>query len=376
MSIRKMIAVLVFVSAAAFCPVSSGAGQRQDAEALAVLAMSLDSPRVPYEGEVSVVTRHGDRESVRRLLVTFSPPARYRREIVDRLGFPVLLIVSDGETEWVYDRRRGAAWRGEPADPDYKLLDPDEEYALLVENYVFRLTESERIAGRLCRVLEVRSRREDRVVRRLWVDREHGVVLQRAALRPDGTESSRISFARIRFPERVEDGVFAFHPPPRVRVEPSRLAPDYLDLEEAASATAMRPRLPKWLPPGYVFESVNLLAHKGATILHYRYSDGIDVLSLFQAPKRARLSFAASVAAEPARKVRLRAGTGRVALWPDGKILEWGADERFVLIGRVGLDALRRVADSIPERSALRGDRLTSAAPLEARPLKGAEETR
>ncbi len=328
-----------------FIPVSAAA----DRAAEDVLETTLETPDVAFEGHLTVVTRHGERRKEKSLTIAYAPPDRYKREVVDRYGFPLLTIISDGEEEWIYDRRRATAWRGEPADADYKLLDPDEELRLLKANYEFRLRDSERVAGRSCHVLEVRARAGGRLVRRLWVDREYGIVLQRASYLADGTEASRMRFNYVEIPADAEDWDFSFSPPAGVRTETNRLRPDYMEFDEAAFATDMMPRIPAWLPPGYLFESLNILPYKGATILHYRFTDGIDVLSLFQAPRRARVRYEGSLVAPGTvpQSVALGGDSARLVLTSDGKFLEWWGDDHFVLLGRLGADAMRRVAQSL-----------------------------
>lgn len=320
-----------------------------------LLQRSLAVPSVAYEGEMTVSMLEGGRSTTREVLVRFKPPASYRREILDRIGFVVFTIVSNGRVEWVFDRRQGVAWKGEPADPDYKLLDPDEEIALLNENYEFKAAGAERVADRPCQALDMFSRRQERRLQRLCVDAASGVVLSRESFANDGRRLSDVRFLRFQTPARMEDTVFDFLPPHGTRVAASRLKPDYLRLEEAASATAMRPRLPEWVPPGFVFESVNLLAYKGATLLHYRYSDGIDVLSLFQAPAHVRLDFGGWGAERRVRNVDLGNGRAELAFHPSGKILEWIAADRFILIGSQSLESMRRVAASVSGSPRRRG---------------------
>lgn len=318
-------------------------------EARAVLEASLEAPEVAYEGQITVVTRHQGRTKEKTLAVTFAPPDQYRREVVDRYGIPVMTIVSDGEEEWIYDRRRATAWKGEPADRDFKLQDPDEEMRLLERNYTFRLKGSETVAGRDCRILEVRSVAGGRLVRRLWVDRRYGLVLQRKTYLRDGSEASSMRFFSIDLPANESDWDFTFFPPAGVKTEHNRLRPDYLEFDEAAEATAMRPMVPEWLPRGYLFESLNILPYKGATILHYRYTDGMDVLSLFQSPRRARVRFqgALTQAGKTAQNLVVSGGRARLTLTAEGKFLEWWGEDHFVLVGRLGADAMRRVAQSL-----------------------------
>ena len=290
---------------------------------LDVLRMTLDAPDAAYEGEITVKTRKGSQE----LLVRYSPPQRYRRQLLDELGAPVLTLVSDRSTEWVYDRRRAVVWQGKPADPDFKPLDPEEEYGLLTGNYAFRLGPEDEVAERECAVLEVRSRRDSALVQRLWVDKDYGLVLRRQSYGADGFLSNEMRFLRVALPAEDAGWDFSFRPPPGVKVEKSRIRPDPMELWEAAAVSDIEPRTPSWLPPGFVFESVDMVPYQGSSLLHFRYTDGVDALSMFQCPAGLEGSF---LGAAESSDVRLSRATARLALRADRKLLEW-ADRKSVV---------------------------------------------
>ncbi len=314
-------------------------------EAEAFLADSLIPPLQAYRGTLEVSAGSDGRSKI--VEVVSSPEGGVRREILDRLGLPLVTIVSDGETEWVYDRVKNVVWKGEPADADLKLLDPDEEMELLLENYTVRSAGVDRIAERECRAIEILTRAETPLLlRRICVDEESGLVLERRTFDGAGHESGSVRFLHLEMPALIEERGFKFRPPAGVSVRENRLRPDYMELQEAAAATALTPRLPRWVPNGFVFESVNLLAYRGTTVLHYRYSDGIDVLSVFQAPRGTRLKFAG----ERPRSMQLGGSKGELALWSGGKTLTWSSEDRFVIIGRLSVESLRRIADSVPEK--------------------------
>jgi outer membrane lipoprotein-sorting protein len=314
----------------------------EDAER--VLRRSLERPRSSYEGEIKVVTRG----EARTVLVRHAPPGRWRREVVDASGKTLLVVVSDGKVEWVYDVRRASARKGEPMDADYKLMDPDEEYALLTRNYELRLAGKESVAGRSAVVLEALSRRSGKLARRLWVGRD-GLVLRRGAYAEDGSETSSMEFLRIEpLPKGQAD--FSFTPPPGVKTAESRWQPDFMDVDEAAAASGLKPRLPAWLPQGFVFESVNVMPYKGGSLLHIRFSDGVDALSLFQCPPGARLRLGWGSMGAP-QAMRVAGEKGRLAVSAEGKVLEWHkGTERFVLIGPLSTESMKRVAESVPEK--------------------------
>jgi outer membrane lipoprotein-sorting protein len=337
MFIRALILSLLTATA-------SWTNSQEDQGASDLVMDSLQAPEVAYEGEVSIFTRNGRETRSREVLLRFSPPASFRRQIVDQLGIPTWTIVSDGKIEWVYDRRRRTVFKGEPADPDYKLLDPDEEYRLMSRNYAFRLAGSARVAVRPCKNVEVRTR-DGRLVQRMSVDLGYGIVLERETYGVDGAVVSNMRFVRLEIPADDSAWDFRYRPPPGANVVRSVLKPDSLGLDEAAGATDMRPMIAGWLPQGYVFESVNLLPYHGATLLHYRYTDGIEALSLFQCPRRAELDFGSS----PIQEVRVNGRAAVLGLHQEGKILEWTSGDRFVLLGRLGAETLRRVAESIKE---------------------------
>ena len=252
--------------------------------------------------------------------------------------------MSDGKTEWFYDRAHRRVWKSAPADADYKLLGPEEEFDLMAQNYSTRISGEEAIAGRPCWVVELRAEKDARAIRRLWIDKQHSLILQAKSFQADGSLASTMRFVKVEFPEALAPELFQFAPPAGSKVVKSALKPGYLELEDARTASGIAPRHPRWLPSGYVFESLNVMPYKGATFLHFRYSDGIDALSLFQCPSGVRLDFGDL----PAEKVELGSGRARLSFGPDGKILEWpGHGQRFVLVGNLPLETLRRVAESV-----------------------------
>lgn len=312
----------------------------QDAERL--LKLSLSRPEAPYAGELRVSARG----QVRTVRVRYAPPDRWRREALGPDGKLLLLVVTDGRTEWVHDVRRALVRKGEPADPDFKLMDPDEELALLERNYELKTAGKETVAGRSASALEVASRYTGKLVRKLWIGKD-GLVLRRVSYGEDGAEASSMEFVRIG-PLPKEQADFSFTPPPGARVVEARWKPDFMDLEEAEEASGLKPRLPAWLPQGFVFESVNVMPFKDGALLHLRFTDGADALSLFQCPPKARLRLGWKSMGPP-KTVRVSGEKARLALSAEGKVLDWRRKgERFVLIGPLSAEAMRKVAESVP----------------------------
>jgi outer membrane lipoprotein-sorting protein len=305
-------------------------------QALEVLRQAME-PDVPaYEGKVRV--------GAKELRVRYEPPGLYRREILDADGKPVQVVISDGKTEWIYDKARRKVWQGEPSDPDEKRLGLDEEFDLLKGNYDVAISSSERVARRAVWRLALRSHFDGALRRRLWVDQKTGLILKSQVFRADGSLASEMEFETAVFPKKPQGAHFFEFSPPRGSHVVKRADPDFMAINEAKSASGLDPRTPDWLPSGYVFESLDVLPRNGRNIIHYRYSDGVNVLSLFQCPARFKLDFGG----RNGREVSLASGPGTLARTAEGNVLGWSdGPSQFVLVGAVPADALERVAGSI-----------------------------
>ncbi len=304
--------------------------------ALDILQTAMAPTAPSYEGRVRV--------DAKEMKVHFEPPNRYRREILNETGRAVQVVISDGKTEWIYDKPHHKVWQGEPADPGAKKMRPDEEYGLLKANYEVVISSSERVARREVWLLSLRSRFDGALKRLLWVDQKTGLILKSESFASDGTTASAMEFETVTFPKKEQAAHFFEFVPPRTAIFVKRAELDFKSLDQAKSAGGMEPRTPSWLPTGFVFESLDVMPRRGKNIIHYRYSDGVSVLSLFQCPPKITLDFGAS----QTRPVRLASGTAALARTRDGNVLGWSSGgSQFVLVGPVGADALERVAQSI-----------------------------
>lgn len=299
----------------------------------------IQAPAVVFSGRVRAEGADGP---ARLQAIKYAPGGRLRREILGEDGRPLRLTVSDGKLEWTQDLKSGRHWSGPPAEPWQRRLGPDETQRVSAA-YEMTSSTGERVAGRDTWVLELRPRTGARLGRRLWVDRVHGLVLRSRTLRPEGEKSLEAGFEAISFPEKPDPAWFKFVPPAG---EPAyaRAQADEEAMAEARRA-GLDPKLPAWLPSGFVFEGLKVLSYrKGKRLIHFRFSDGAGVVSLFQCPPRSRLDFGK----RPKEKVRVAGGPGYLSWTEEGNLLGWGTPgARMVLVGPLGLDELKRVAESI-----------------------------
>lgn len=306
-----------------------------------LLRRSLELERA-YEGRVRVEAATPSGDLVQELAVAAAPGGLYRREVRRRGGKGGTLAVSDGRVEWVYDPALNRVWKGAPPEPDYKRLSPEEERALLEANYVAAVSPGQPVARRATWRLELRAKDGNLLRRRLWLDRAHGVVLRSESYRPDGTLASTMRFTSVRY-GAVDAARFRFAPPPGAKVL-ERAEPDFMEQDEAEQAVGFVPRLPAWLPPGFVLESLDALPRGKRRILHARYSDGVTALSFFQCPRGLRLDLGRGKA-QPARVGRWR---GELSWAEEGVVLSWSSrGMRFALIADLPEAELLRAAESV-----------------------------
>ena len=307
-----------------------------------VLRESLEPPQAPYAAQITFTRFSAGKPDSRRLSVRFSPPGLFRRELLGPSGEIRQLAIEDGKTEWIYDAQKKKVWQGAVADPLFKRFGPEEELDHLLENYEASLSTAGSVAGRACWRLELRSRSDNSLARRLWIDRSGFLVLRSENFLPDGSLADSTLFTRLQLGAASDPGLFRFSPPPGV-VALKRAEPDYLALDEAKSA-GIEPHLPAWLPAGYVFESLDIIPKGRRAWVHYRFSDGLNVLSLFQCPPRSRLNFGG----RQKRRVKLSHAKGYLTQTPEGNVLSWNSGGwRFVLVGPVSEAALERAAESV-----------------------------
>ena len=340
-----MIERILILCVCAF-PGSAAARSARLPEAMEVLRQSLEPPKAAYSAELTLLRPEGEagRSRSQRVRLIFSPPGLYRRELLGPSREVRQVIVEDGRSEWIYDQARRKVWQGEPADPLFKRFGPDEEFDRIGANYDISIATGAPVAGRATWLLELRGRSGAALARRFWVDRQSVIVLRGETFRQDGTWAGSAVCDRLQLGAAPDPELFHFSPPAGSTVV-RRGAPDYLALDEAKAASGIEPRLPAWLPSGYVFESLDVIPKGRRNVVHYRFSDGVDALSLFQCPPRMRFDLGRA----PRTRVRLSVGRGYRTESPEGNVLVWNSGgEHFILVGSVSHDVLRRVAESMP----------------------------
>ncbi len=304
-----------------------------------LIEKSLVGSPYPYRGKLTTVFSTGPTSKTYQTVVSFSPPNLYRREILNSEGKVKEVAISNGKSEWIYDKIAHQYW--EMAAPE----NPDEgkELARLRANYQAVASGFERMGGRRAFKVELRSKKDQSLARVLWFDPKYGVVLKSRIFNARGTLISETTFQKIRFflKKPANPKWFSFQPPKKAT--PAKKTLDAL-LEQARTRAKINPLTPSWLPFGYALEKVQALSQKGQAVIQEEFSDGINALSLFEYPE------AATLAAEggASEAVALTSGQGRIRQTSEGAVLDWSRGNlRLVLVGALEKEDLLRIANSV-----------------------------
>lgn len=309
-------------------------------DGMELLRQAADAPQRDYRSE-GTLTVHGRKKTASKIFVAAGKDGGLRREVRGPKGLETL-VVSDGSVEWLYVPALKRAWKRPASDPFAKRFGPDEELDRLAENYEVKTRDGGEAAGGPAWLVELSPRQGGGVQRRLWLDKRSGVVVKSETLRPDGTLSAVMELDALKLGAAADS--FSFIPPAGTAVI-AGAEQDYLELDEAEETAGFAPRLPSSLPKGYVLESVDVIRRGKNNVVHSRFTDGLNVLSLFQAPPKTRLGLRGR-----ARKpIKVKGAQRALTTWTDdGNVVGWTSrGERFILVGALPVETLRTTAESV-----------------------------
>ena len=193
-------------------------------------------------------------------------------------------VVTDGAQEWQYDARRRELQHRRLAPDADAVADAAEGYDLLRSNYVLQVLPQARTwADRKVFLLTITRRSNRTTARKLWVDVATGVVLKRESYREDGKLALTVAFSDVSYRAPLPRGLFdlsSLSARPGVKtVEERANGESSVSLGVVARQLGGAARAPARLA-GYRLVSA-ALTPEGKT-LHLRYSDGLNLVSLFE----------------------------------------------------------------------------------------------
>ncbi len=274
------------------------------------------------------------------------PPDLSRIYYLDPETMRGRLLASDGRQEWQYDPHRH--------ELRHRLLSPgalDEDdllsYTLLRANYLLNVdphpqTWAER------KVWQVTIKRPGgrTLARKFWVDAGSGLILKREIYREDGRLAVTAAFSDINFhpkPGSHTLGMAALATLPGVRVIETRSVIEApLPLSAVSAQLAGQAKAPSALA-GYRLVGASTTTGGPKPLLHLRYSDGLNLVSLFE--QRRTLPLRPTRVPTGMRAIQIGAVRGHVAHHAALTTLNWDTPSLNVtLMGELGVDALHTLA--------------------------------
>jgi outer membrane lipoprotein-sorting protein len=290
--------------------------------------------QLPYRGELVI----NGRTIVR---VSHGGPGLQRQEVLAPPDLAGELVVDNGQTRWHYSPR---TMRVDLAPSSYGLRRPEHNQHLLERNFHLVVIRSEPVAGRPATEIELRPRYAGRNSQRLWIDAATGLPLKVQRLSPRGVVLETSEFRHLEPHATIGRSEFEFALPPRARVTSSvQVLAMGRSLADLHMPVPFPIRMPGYLPAGFDVMDVQIFERGGVRSVHWRLSDGLDMLSLFQTAREheAPRPAGAQVVTLPhvATGFMVDHGPERMLCWQTGA-------GSFSLVGDLGPDELERIADS------------------------------
>lgn len=297
-------------------------------------AALVRSNQVPYQGELVI-----NGKTVLR--VSHGPGDRLRQEVIAPPALCGELIVDNGHTRWHYSPRTD---RVDIAPSAASPLSPEADERLLARNFRLKVGKSASIAGHGATVVEVLPLHGERDSQRMWLDQATGLPLKIERRDSRGQLVETSEFRSLKAPVTLAADAFEFTLPPGARITNNvQLLASGRDLSDLKADLPFPVRLPSYLPEGFEVMDVHLFEAHEVRSLHWRLSDGLEVLSLFQTARQHH-------AEKPAGAETVAVGHGDGFVTHHGRhlMIGWETDAgAFTLIGDLPQQELLRIAASL-----------------------------
>ncbi|MCE5314294.1 MAG: MucB/RseB C-terminal domain-containing protein [Armatimonadota bacterium] len=268
---------------------------------------------VSYRGTKNATFYFAGRQTSARFKVVHMMPDLTRTEYFSPEALSGMIVIQDGARFWKYCPRQ-SVWE----ESACRLTMPlDAIYEKTLENYEIRLVGTDNVAGRTTYVIQALPRSRLDSARRVWIDKDCYLVMRSQVESPHGAIVNSSDFATIEInPGNISKSAFAV----KGKIRPAcRARKGHCDVTK-----------PKYLPKGYRLVGVSTLSADGCCSAHMQFSNGANVISLFQ--RRASKN-------SPPTRVKSKIT----------KVLTWARHGvQFTLMGDVPMSELRKIADSTP----------------------------
>lgn len=320
------------------------APESSDPQATALLKEALSPPSFSYRGRMMVTHWYGPHTKTEDVRVWFKPPNSYRWEFVNPDGHVNRVHVRAGEDEYLRVAGEPTILTGKAVKSSPKQISPDREWELLQKNYDILKVNEEAVAGRQTVIVEVSPRTNEKPKQRFWIDPQTGVILAIKRFREGGRLAVYSRFTDFQQGAEVPDDKFSTRKSSPTVTQAHGYDQEFMSLAEFERESGRKSRLPEVLPLGFEFESVDTFKVDAFNVYHYRYTDGMNIVSIFETSRPSR--FPASVANSP-RTVRKSPGSPFQTTESDFVIERKLGKRYFTLISDVSEEALKTISQSL-----------------------------
>jgi len=329
---------------------------QREGDALQWLRQAATAPRrVSYAGTRTVTVWAGGVQAS-QVRVFHQAPDRTRLEYLAVGDQPARIVVIAGDIQTTYVPSRNEVVRAPAPRTDEEAL--TEILPQIAENYDVRFGGTDRVAGRVARIIDVQSKFPNRPRLKVWVDTETRLILRSERYGPAGALRQEAAFISVVVNPTFAAGMFQVALQPGAQVQTRRSSGTRLTIEEIADRVGFIPQLPVYLPPGYKLVGSRVVDVRGTPTAVFAFTDGVDTMSLFE-------SRGEQGAPLNARQVQVGAAQGMVAARGVANVLHWNAHGvSFTLVADLPQQDLVRVGASLP---AAIGPRAPAAWPALAR---------
>jgi len=318
-----------------------------------VLLAGTRQPTASFQGRRIVVNWYGDESHAQEIMVYYRTPGLWRQEILSPAGEVEKVVYQRGGQEWIHDVKEGTLIHRSPASLQPGKFDSLQLSRLLLQNYTPRLKgRKELLSGLPCQMLELVPKHPGGPIRALWIDPGRGIVLKTKQMTAGGTVVSETSFTELDLEAVPDEKMFA---PPEV--SPEQMVED-TPREPVDGPQELEVRgfddLP-WrttLPHGFSLDQVTLVPLGDDNALHFRYVDGLSVLSFFVSPRPIDEDGGSGSVEEVGHDDPTFSFASSV-----GNILTWEQSEfHCLLIGDLESAALKKIRETLIDENATKAE--------------------
>jgi len=238
-------------------------------------------PETNYYGTETIIFWSENGKSIScESKVFFKSPNKMRIEYKGSKNLSKYIVIDDGEYEYLYNTAKNIVTT---SISFYKTDNIDKNFDLLKKNYDLISLGSENIAGRATDIVAIKPKNpENPLLRKIWIDKKYHIILQDKIFQNE--QLLHLShFITIDFPEDLPDKLFVL--PQNIKnVLKTDKETSFLDIESAKKKINFKLLVPKFIPEEYIFDKVDLVKKKNYEFVRIQYTDGLNVLSLFETP--------------------------------------------------------------------------------------------